>query len=535
MTKTSKNFSNLTTLKKKYEELERRYQFIEKASLNLKLFEHTLNSISDCLCITNLNENIIFVNDNFIQTYGYESDELIGQNIKIIRSDKTDQLKVKEIYRSTQNGGWRGEIYNKRKTGSDFLISLRTSVVKDDQGIPIAMVGVSKDLTKDLEAEENLKVAKNKYRSLFEDLKDAVYESSPRGKLIDINPSGVELFGFDSKEELLTADIANDLYVNPKDREIFKKRLERDGYVKNLEIEIKNKQGRKATALETASAVRDKHGKILSYRGILRDITELKKAEIQNKKHLNEIAHANEQLHESEQKLKSLNASKDKFFSIIAHDLRSPFTSLIGLSEFLIEDLDELTIEEIKMYATEINKSSRNVLKLLENLLQWARIQTGKMEFEPSRIDFYEVVEDTILLLGNNASNKKIELTNSVDKNSLVEADRNMISSVVQNLISNAVKFTKMDGKIEVNSNISKNFLNVSVADSGIGISDEDLEKLFVLDNLHSTNGTDEEQGSGLGLVLCKELIEKHNGKIWVKSELDKGSIFHFNLPLQQS
>lgn len=341
----------------------------------------------------------------------------------------------------------------------------------------------------------------------------------------------MKLFGLKNKEDISSVNIANALYLNSADRDKFKNVLERAGSVSNYEIDIKNSKGEILTVLETASVVKDSSGNIKSYRGILRDITETKRQEDKFKQYIRDIAEANKRLYESEMELKKLNASKDKLFSIIAHDLRSPFTSLIGLSDFLLEDIDEFSKDEIKNFILKINESARNVFKLLENLLQWSKLQTGGLEFNPVKFDLYVAVLETINLLGPNAAQKGIKLINEMNKETNVIGDNNMVFSVVQNLISNAIKFSNADGFIKVSQEEDDDYFYTKVEDSGIGMNNKDLLKLFRIDTHHTTLGTANEKGSGLGLVLCKELIEQNGGVITVKSELGKGTTFIFSLP----
>lgn len=499
--------------------------------ISFKLLEHTINSISDCLVITDMDNIILFVNDSFIKTYGYTREELEGRKIDLIRSNRNDPSIYDEIYKATITTGWRGKIFNRKKNGQDFLIELSTSVVTDKDGNPIAKVGASTDLTSMVEHEEILKETRDKYRNLFYELKDAIYESTPEGKLTDINPAGMELFGYSSKEEMFNVDVAKEIYINQHDRTRFKAQLEKDGFVRNYELLVKNKQGEKLVILETASLVKDSSGKVTGYRGILRDITELKKSEDLLRDYLEEVAVVNAQLKQSEAELRKSNSEKDKFFSIIAHDLKSPFNSLLTLSQFLIEDIDSLSKEEVKSFATEIHTSSKSVFRLLENLLQWAQIKTGRFDLEEEDIDLYELVEKSIELLSWNAKEKGIELRNETNMGQIVNADRNMISSVIQNLISNAIKFSKSGDRIKVSSQVFKENYLVIVSDTGAGISEDDQKKLFKIDVHHSTVGTNDEIGTGLGLILCKELVEKNGGKIWVESEKDVGTEFYFTLP----
>lgn len=499
--------------------------------MNQELYSLIINCISEGISVSDLDGNLIIVNDAFLAMYGYSREELIGKSSGIVRSKKNDMNKVREIVPQTLCGGWSGRLTTVKKDGTEIIIELKTTPVKDSKGEPIALVGITRDLTNEIKNQEAIDDARGKYATLFRELKDAVYESTPDGKMTELNPSGMQLFGFESKEEMLSCNVAEDLYVNEEDRRRFKKLLERDGYVKNFEVEIKRKYGTTATVYETSVGEKDKDGKIKAYRGILRDITHTKKQELQLREFVEKLARLNEKLRDSETELKRLNASKDKFFSIIAHDLRSPFSSLLGFSEFLEQDINELTPEEISTFAGKINESARNVFSLLENLLQWSRIQTGRMSFEPVYFNIANRITQGIGILSDNSFNKGIELVCAVDPELMVFADENMITSVIQNLIGNAIKFTKPGGSITLSSKENGDYIEISVRDTGVGMSNDDVEKLFRIDQHHTTLGTNEERGTGLGLILCNELITKNSGKMWVESKLGEGSKFYFTLP----
>jgi len=372
--------------------------------------------------------------------------------------------------------------------------------------------------------------AEEKYQTLFVELKDVLYESTPEGKLVDINPSGIELFGYDSKEDIMKINIADDLYFNPLERDKLIEKIEKDGFVKDYEIRIKGKKGNEIIVLETSFMIKNNDGKVVGYRGIIRDVTETKKQEKLLRKYNEELAELNEQLKLSEGELKKVNEEKDKFFSIIAHDLKSPFNALLNLSEFLVEDLSDLSMDEIRSFSKEINKSAQSVYDLLLNLLQWAQIKTGRINKTQEKIELSKLVRDTLLFLENIASKKSIKIINNADDLSLIVGDRTMISSVLQNLISNSIKFTKRNGNIFINSEEKDDKIIVHIKDTGIGISKENLNKLFKLDEHVTTIGTANESGTGLGLILCKELLEKNNGKIWVESIEGLGTTFSFSL-----
>lgn len=240
---------------------------------------------------------------------------------------------------------------------------------------------------------------------------------------------------------------------------------------------------------------------------------------------------AEEEINKMNKTLLELNSTKDKFFSIIAHDLRSPFQGLLGYSQILTEDYQELSEEERKQYIINIAEISHNSYKLLENLLQWSRMQTGNFEFNPEVINLSEELIPTIELLKQTALNKDITVASLLKPKVYVMADKNMLNTVVRNLVSNAIKFTNTGGNIIISSKELDNYIVVSVKDDGVGMNKEKLNNLFKVVKNISTLGTAKEKGTGLGLLLCKEMVEKHSGEIWVESAEGHGSTFYFTLP----
>ncbi|MCX7874842.1 MAG: tetratricopeptide repeat-containing sensor histidine kinase [Melioribacteraceae bacterium] len=231
------------------------------------------------------------------------------------------------------------------------------------------------------------------------------------------------------------------------------------------------------------------------------------------------------------EKLKELNATKDKFFSIIAHDLKNPITSQFGLTSILIEEFHKMTDAEKLEIIKSIDTASKQTYKLLENLLYWARTQTGKLEFNPKKFDINDIIIDTISLLNESAKSKKIKIEYEEKPQNEVFADEEMIKTVLRNLLSNAVKFTNDFGVIKISLNEKSNNQIISISDDGIGIEQNILDKLFKVDSIFSGRGTRGETGTGLGLILCKEFVERNKGKIWVESLIGKGTTFSFSLP----
>jgi signal transduction histidine kinase len=237
-------------------------------------------------------------------------------------------------------------------------------------------------------------------------------------------------------------------------------------------------------------------------------------------------------LKEKDEILVKLNADKNRFISILGHDLRSPFSNILGLSEVLAENVRKFDISEIQDIANSINRTAINTYNLLEDILLWAKSQSGKIPYKPQKLIFAEVCNDIINILNPNAGAKNISVENNVKNSLSVRADVDMLKTVLRNLVSNAIKFTGNGGAIHITAEDNSYQATISVSDNGIGIEPYNIAKLFDITQVLTTTGTAEETGTGLGLLLCKEFVEKHGGKIWVKSEVGKGSDFKFTLPI---
>jgi signal transduction histidine kinase len=240
---------------------------------------------------------------------------------------------------------------------------------------------------------------------------------------------------------------------------------------------------------------------------------------------------AEEAIHNSEKKLRELNATKDKFFNIIAHDLKSPFHTLIGFSELLKSQFGVLPNHEITEIIDILYTSAHQGFSLLINLLEWARAQTGKINYTPQPTDLKQLISENIKLIENAAIKKQIEIENHFQKSVTICTDANLVNTILRNLLSNAIKFTYRQGKVYVRAVYQPENIGISISDTGTGIEPENIDKLFRLEADHTTRGTDEEKGTGLGLILCKEFVEKCGGKIEVESKPGKGSKFTVWLP----
>lgn len=250
----------------------------------------------------------------------------------------------------------------------------------------------------------------------------------------------------------------------------------------------------------------------------VRDITERKKAE--------------QALKESEVLLKDLNAQKDLFFSIISHDLRSPFNSIVGFSKLLVDQIQKGDYEGIEKYALIIQNSSQGAMDLLANLLEWSRSQSGRIEFNPEYIEIVSLINQEVDLLNDSALYKSITISKQLPHNVPVLADKAMVKTILRNLISNGIKFTEAEGEIIINAKEKEKHVVVSVTDNGVGLSKDKIDNLFEVEHGLTKVGTHGESGTGLGLLLCKKFVEMHSCKIWAENNVEKGCTFNFTLPL---
>ena len=780
------------------------------AEEKLKIYMQTIRSTNDIINVADLNDNILFVNHAFCKTYGYTEEELIGINSSIFWSDRNPKEVVEQILPATLNGGWKGELFNKRKDGTEFPVYLSTSVIKNDSGEQIAFVGIVEDITEqkreDLERKvmqeitqgvtttshldellklihESLKkviYAENCFVALYDrnteffsfpywvDKFEPIPEPEPVGKgcaayvlrtgkpllvtqelFVQLKKQNeVELEGSPSKswvgiplqvdnrtigvlvlknyeeeniyserdvqflnslgsqialvierkrveEELrnerlllrtVIDNIPDSIYckdsagrktlanftelrysgvesekeiLGKTDFDLYPKELAEGFFaddqsviqsgkpVLNREEYLFNEKGEKQWLLTSKLPLKDEKGNIVGIVGIGRNITLRKQAEealkesdrflketqiitqlgtytldiasgrwassdildrlfgidadydksvegweslihpdwqkimadyfikevigekvkfnkeykivrrndkserwvhgigelkfnendqpitmIGTIRDITDRKQAEEEIKKQNEELLKINAEKDKFFSIIAHDLRSPFQGFLVMTEMITENSSEFSYEEIETYIGELNKSAQNIYKLLQNLLDWAQLKKGSFDFTPGEFSLAATVSTSIEQINKRAIQKEITIVTEVPENQKIFVDERMINSILGNLLSNAVKFTGKDGKVTVKAKTGNNgMVEIAVEDSGVGISERTLNKLFKIDQKVGRKGTDGELSTGLGLLLCKEFVEKHGGKIWVESEEGKGSRFIFTMP----
>ncbi len=336
------------------------------------------------------------------------------------------------------------------------------------------------------------------------------------GKIIDVNNGFLKIFEYSFEELQGKTTLELNIWGTEADRDATLHEIYKSGKILDKEANFWNKSGQALTGLISADIIDLDNERCMI--ASINDITARKRSELA--------------LMKNEEQLRTLNASKDKFFSIIAHDLKNPFSSIIGFSSLLQERIKEKDYDGIEQYSEIILSSAERAMNLLMNLLEWSRSQTGRMEFAPQYIEMVTLINEVIDIFDDSAQQKSITITRKLPKTAIALADKAMASTILRNLISNAIKFSMPNGKIEISAEQKKNELLLSFTDNGIGISKTDINKLFRIEESFSTIGTRNEKGTGLGLILCKEFAEKHGGKIWVESELGKGSTFYFSLPI---
>ena len=412
------------------------------------------------------------------------------------------------------------EVYNlKKKDGSSLWVEDHGWYNSDENGNILSHEGIIRDINERKNAEEELARERYLMHMLMDNLPDHIYFKDLESRFIRINKSHAQLFGL----------VDPDLAIGKTDADFFSGDHSQQAFEDEMEI-IRTSQMLSIEEKETyndrpdiwVSTIKmplyDKEGKTIGTFGISRDITKQKLQQT-------EIKLKNEEL-------QKLNIEKDKFFSIIAHDLRNPLGSFMGYTELMVEDIDNMEMEEIRSMAIEMKNSAYNLYNLLENLLEWSRIERGITGFEPKTYNLMTIITESMQPVVESANKKEIEIGLNVPEDMEVYADQNMLKSTIRNLATNAVKFTPKGGRITLTANQAiGNFLEISFKDTGIGMNKDILEKLFRLDAHVSRSGTEGEPSSGLGLILCKDFIDKQGGKIWVESEPGKGSIFYFTIP----
>ncbi|HEX7356636.1 MAG TPA: PAS domain-containing sensor histidine kinase, partial [Ignavibacteriaceae bacterium] len=501
----------------------------KQSSFEKDLYYSLVNSALDGIAL-GCEGRIIIANTAFAKIFGYTNTEDLINKELIELASNDDIIKFAEYFRLLERKKVipsKFDFLGKKKDGSNIHTELSIGTFDSENKNYVVMI--ARDVTERIRTQRAIRESEEKYRNITENIDDFLFTFERIGlalRPIFCTSSIQKVTGYtqtefltDSKLFLKAIHPSDFALIKPKLISLMKSRIQLSG---EFEFRIINKQANIVWVRAKINLVRSGTGRIQKIFGLVSDITFRKRAE--------------EELKKSTQNLIKLNETKDRFISIISHDLRTPFSSILGFADLLAND-DELTEDERKQYVKYIQESSRSMLALVNSLLDWTRLQTGRIKFEPQKIDVSKIVTDSINALSGSAIQKGIEVLSNINHPLYLFVDKSLIIQVFNNLISNAIKFTNRGGLISISNEsvTTSRFVKFIVKDSGVGIKADDLSKLFSVDAKFTSEGTAGEKGSGLGLSLVKEIIEKHGGTISVESEYGKGTEFIFTLPIASS
>lgn len=484
----------------------------------IKLLANALESVNECVSITDLNNRLIYVNKKFSEVYGYKKEELIGKSILILRSDKNNPEITNQIYPETIKGGWIGELWNKRKNGEEFLIRLSTSPVYDEHNKIIALIGVATDITQEKALFNQIKYDAERLKILFENAPDAIFVCDYEGKIIEANKASEALVGYSKDEALGKSFFELNLFDKAnfyKAAKVFYKALKTQPTGPD-EIVIFNRKGDKLYIEVSTHPIVIEGKKLILCTA--RDITERKKI-------LLELARAKEEAEKA-------NRQKTLFFASMSHEIRTPINAILGFSEVLKDIFYDKADAEIKNYFEILQNAAKTLLHTISQLLDFSRIESGSFKFQLKEIDIKKEIIDVVELLKMLAEKKALKIeTNLPEENVIVKADQYSLNGIISNLLSNAIKYSEK-GTISINLWQDNKYAICEIKDEGIGMSDEFQKKLFTQFSREELNKTKKIEGSGLGLALTKKYIDLNKGEISVKSKKGLGTTVTFKIPL---
>jgi len=475
-----------------------------------------LNTIPEPIYVADLETHeILFANNKQEEIYG---ENLLGEKCHKAMFNNNEICNFCLDYTNLKNNKEpiRWEYYDKIND-RNFIKIIKLITWKNNKN---ARFQISFDITKQKKAQYEIEQLNNRLETSLKAGNMAWWEMYLPSGEVKFNENKALMLGYEPEKFKTYQDFTNIVHPDDYQTSMDAMQYHIDGKktIYECEYRIKNKNGEYIWFYDIGKIVSNEKGNI-KVTGIVIKINERKK---------NELA-----LIEREKELQKLNATKDKFFSIISHDLKNPFNAILGFSQMLLKKHNDYDSEKREKMLESVNSSAKSAYKLLENLLTWSRSQSGTIKHSPEELNLKTVLFETMFNLKGQADKKQIIVVDDISEDDFIFADANMTTTILRNLISNAIKYTNKGGKIIISSEKQENsnFLLVSVKDDGIGIPENEIDNLFRIDKNTSTAGTENESGTGLGLILCKEFVEKNGGKIWVESELEQGSEFKFTMP----
>jgi PAS domain S-box-containing protein len=514
-------YNNLNTYKPVtiYPFLKGLQEQVEAVQQN-KFFMRLIQSSPDMIYTVDIDGIIRFSNQRTAAITGFSEDEFIGKHyLEFVAPGHRERVRdfyIQQIIKATEVSYLEFPIIT--KTGSELWIGQNVAFLLDSK--ELVYQAIARDISEKHAAEEELNRTKERFENLFSHAVQGMFQSTVDGRIVTINAALLKLLGYESLEELSKINVA-DLYANPEEREQVAAILESRNRCYNVEFKLKRKDGKIITVVEHARTIRDAAGKTVMYEGIIEDATSKRAIEEQTQHYLAALKN-------SQEKLTELNAQKDKLFSIVSHDLRSPFSGILGFCDVLINDNASLTHDERMEYLSYIRESATTQLQLVNRLLDWSRLESGRISLEMKETDLRDVVQKSMSDLMGLAMKNNLHLRTNISRGTIIWGDQQLLQQVFNNLIANAIKFTPDGGSIDVNFRSDcLHGIAIDISDTGAGIPPEDLPKLFKVGELYTRTGVRGEEGTGLGLPLCYEILCKHNATIKVESESGKGTTFH--------
>jgi PAS domain S-box-containing protein len=461
------------------------------------------------------------------QIFGYSASEAMGRTLLFIMPERFRAAHASALRRLQDGGaprviGTTVELEGLRRSGEEFPIEMSLSCWETSNGRNVS--AFIRDITARTEAERQLRESETRFVRFFEHAVQGMFQSTPAGRLLRANRALIGMLGYASLDELAEKNVA-DLYVDPTARTALMDRLKREGACANVELQLLHKDGHPITVLEHSRTVDGPDGSILYVEGILEDITNRKELEARSLEYLDALRASRAELEETIQQ-------KNRLISILSHDLRSPFSSILGFCEILLNENETITPSERSEYLTYIRNSAEQQLALLNRLLEWSRLDSGHLSLDLERVDLRDVVEASVTAHLGSARKNGITILSDVPAETFVRGDRNLLAQVFSNLLSNALKFTTAGGSISIERmDDMEGRWTIHVRDTGIGIPASDVSKLFKADSRYTRRGLMGEAGTGLGLSVVAESIQRHGGTIAAESEEGHGTTFIIKLP----
>ena len=485
-----------------------------------EFYRALVNNVKSIIYTLEPDGTVAYVSPSWKHLLGHDPDEIIGTNFAPLIYPE-DLPNCIDFLQKTADTGTIQPDQEYRIYHKDGSLHWHCSVVTpvfDDQNHFLYFIGDATDITERKQVEQALNNSEEKYRTLVQFSSDPIFCFNPDETYRFVNEAFAKVVGRQTKDIIGKTPHPIFGYEEGENRLRLVRQVFKSGEKGEIEVVVVLPSGVRAYFVTIADPVLDDRGNICWVSCISKNITARKEAELLIKQQNNE--------------LQKLNSDKDRFMTILAHDLRSPFNSILGLLDLLVTNLHKYDIGTIEKQLKTMNNSAKSTYKLLEDVLLWIRANSGKIPYEPRKLVFANIYGDVIVNFKLEANNKDIAINYLASDQIICFADHHMVNSVLRNLVSNAIKFTNRGGRIDVRAVKNERMATITISDNGVGISPEVIAKLFDISQLYTTKGTINEKGTGLGLLICKEFVEKHGGKIWVESKVGKGSDFKFTLPL---